>query len=147
MHHSQSFVVLDLRAEPSPRRQSLAETIFNAARIAACLYTFLLNSFRQFQVHKYLASLTTYQVPNHHIFVDTNLICPHYECEVKIYLALSVLTARDRRVFNPTMLCAVLFVIVNLGVTADGTKNWLMRKFPKQRIEIAQRRKMLRSIW
>lgn len=124
----------------------MTETLFNGARIAGCLVVFFYNSYRQYQVHKYLASLTSYQVPDHPIFLQTNLICPHYGFEVNIYLALAILTARDFRVFNVTMLCAVFFVVVNLGVTADGTKKWMMRKFPKQRPEIAQRRRMF-SIW
>lgn len=61
-------------------------------------------------------------------------------------MALAILTAKDLRVFNVTMLCAVCFVVVNLGVTADGTKKWMMMKFPKQRSEVVQRHRMF-SIW
>lgn len=121
--------------------------MFNGARIIVCLVLFFFNSYRQFQIHHYLASLTSYQVPSHPIFEQTNLICPHYGCEINIYLTLAVLTARDFRVFNSTMLFAACFVAVNLGVTADGTKKWLMQKFPKERSKIAQRNRMLGSIW
>lgn len=121
--------------------------LFNGARVVVCLFLFFLNSYRQFQVHQYLAGLTNYQVPSHPIFEQTSLICPHYGFEVNIYLMLAILTARDFRVFNSTMLCAAAFVVVNLGVTADGTKKWLMQKFPKQRADIAQRNRMLGSIW
>lgn len=97
-------------------------------------------------MHEYLASLTSYQVPSHPIFLQTNLVCPHYGSEVNIYITLAILTAKDVRVFNLTMICAAVFVVVNLGVTADGTKKWLLKRFPKQRLEIVQRHRML-SIW
>lgn len=121
--------------------------LFNLGRVLICLVMFFLNSYRQFQVHQYLAGLTSYQVPNHPIFEQTNLVCPHYGFEVNIYVTLATLTASGARVFNSTMIFAALFVVVNLGVTADGTKKWLMHKFPQQRAEIAKRNRMLGSIW
>lgn len=121
-------------------------TLFNCARTAACLVSFSYNSYRQYQVHKYLASLNSYQVPDHPIFLQTNLVCPHYGFEVNIYATLAILTAKDVRVFNLTMVCAAVFVVINLGVTADGTKKWLIKRFPKERREIAQRRRMF-SVW
>lgn len=108
---------------------------------------FLYYSYKQHQVHRYLASLRDYRVPDHPIYRETNLICPHYGFEVNIYLIFAILTARDLRILNVTMLCAVFFVAINLGVTADLTKKWLLERFPKQRPEIAQRKKMLCSIW
>lgn len=120
---------------------------FNLARIVGCVFVFFQSSYQQYHVHKYLASLKEYRVPDHPIFKKTNLICPHYGFEVNIYLALAILTARGTRIFNLTMLCAVLFVAVNLGITADLTKKWQMEKFPKQLAEIASRRRMLWSIW
>lgn len=108
---------------------------------------FFYSSDKQYQVHEYLASLKEYRVPNHPLFEETNLVCPHYGFEVNIYLALTILTARDTRILNITMLCATAFVVVNLGVTADLTKKWQLQKFPKQRPEIANRRRMLGSIW
>lgn len=120
---------------------------FNLTRIVACVFVFFQSSYQQYHVHKYLASLTEYRVPDHPIFKKTNLICPHYGFEVNIYLALAILTARGPRIFNVTMLCAVVFVAVNLGITADLTKKWQMEKFPRQRAEIASRRRMLWSIW
>jgi 3-oxo-5-alpha-steroid 4-dehydrogenase 3 len=124
----------------------MVDALFNSARTVVCVVAFFYNSYWQYQVHKYLASLTSYQVPSHPVFLQTNLICPHYGFEIQIYVALAILTAKDVRVFNVTMVCAVGFVIVNLGVTADGTKKWLMKKFPKQRLEVAQRHRMF-SIW
>lgn len=147
MHYLQLRAAFDSRQEVLVNNQQDAIVLFNAARVAVCLVLFFYNSYRQFQVHQYLAGLTTYQVPNHPIFQQTNSICPHYGFEVNIYMTLAVLTARDSRVFNSTMLCATFFVVVNLGVTADGTKEWLLRKFPKQRLQIAQRHRMLGSIW
>ena len=108
---------------------------------------FVYCSYKQYQVHEYLAGLREYRVPDHPIFESTNLVCPHYGYEVNIYLVLTVLTARDTRILNTTMLCATGFVVVNLGVTADLTKKWQLERFPKQRLEIAKRGRMLGSIW
>ena len=119
----------------------------NAARTTVCIVAFFYLSYKQYRVHEYLASLKEYRVPDHPIFEETNLICPHYGFEVDIYLALSLLTARDTRIFNGTMLCGTAFVVINLGVTADLTKKWQMQKFPKQLPKIAQRRRMLGLIW
>lgn len=121
--------------------------IVNYARLIGCVYFFAYSSIQQSRVHQYLASLKEYRVPDHPIFRDTNLVCPHYSFEVNIYLALTILAAQNTRILNVTMLCATGFVVVNLGVTADLTKKWQMQKFPKQRPEIASRRKMLGSIW
>ncbi|KAK5102558.1 hypothetical protein LTR70_000416 [Exophiala xenobiotica] len=121
--------------------------ILDAARVTACILIFFYSSYKQYQVHAYLAGLKEYRVPDHPIFEDTNLVCPHYGYEVNIYVALTMLTARDTRILNTTMLCATSFVVINLGVTADMTKKWQMQKFPKQRPEIAKRRRMLGSIW
>ena len=117
------------------------------ARTILCIAAFLYNSSQQYQVHRYLASLREYRVPDHPIFTKTNLVCPHYGCEVNIYLTLAILAARDTRIFNITMLCAVLFVMVNLGVTAEMTKQWQMQQFSKQRSEVVKRKRMIGSLW
>lgn len=121
--------------------------VVNYARLIACIYFFAHSSLQQYKVHNYLASLKEYRVPDHPIFKVTNLVCPHYSYEVNIYLAFTIMTAQSTRILNVTMLCATVFVVVNLGVTADLTKRWQMQKFPKQRPEIAGRRRMLGSIW
>lgn len=120
--------------------------IFNIVRIGACVIAFVYCSQQQYLIHQYLAGLKEYKVPDHPIFIRTNAICPHYTFETYIYLVLAVLTARDGRVLNITMLCATAFVLVNLGVTADLTKTWQLRRFPKQRATIVARNRMF-SFW
>lgn len=56
-------------------------------------------------------------------------ICAHYTCECLLYLSLAVATAPSGSVCNSTLLCAVIFVTVNLGVTASGTRKWYAEKF------------------
>lgn len=132
---------------PTRSRIGTPEAVFEIGRTLVCLLLFTQFSYKQHAVHKYLAGLNKYQVPDHPIYHETNLICPHYWFEINIYLVFSILSAREMRILNVTMVCAMGFVIINLGVTADLTKKWLLEKFPRQRLEIAQRKKMLGSIW
>jgi len=93
---------------------------------------FLLASGVQHDCHAYLASLKKYTLPEHPAFMQ--VLCPHYLAECLIYLALSIIAAPPGQVFNRTVLCAMVFVAVNLGVTADGTKQWYEQKFGKEKV-------------
>ena len=84
----------------------------------------------------------TYQLPYHPFF--PNLICPHYTCEVVIYLLLSILGAPGRFV-NHTLLSGAVFVAVNLGVTASGTKEWYVKRFGKEKV--GRRWRMVPGVW
>ncbi|KAK5173787.1 uncharacterized protein LTR77_002468 [Saxophila tyrrhenica] len=86
---------------------------------------------------------TTYKLPTHPAFQP--LISPHYTAEVVIYLALAIQSAPPGRLVNGTMANALVFVVVNLGVTADGTREWYERKFGPQAVEGKSR--MLPGIW
>lgn len=101
----------------------------------------------QHSYHAYLYRLRTedkgYQLPQHPIFSD--LLCPHYTCETAIYLCLSFLAAPAGKVVNWTLFCGTIFVAVNLGVTAIGTKEWYMGKFGKQ--TVGPRKRMVPGIW
>ncbi|KAF9690963.1 hypothetical protein EKO04_011011 [Ascochyta lentis] len=101
----------------------------------------------QHSYHAYLYRLRAenkgYQLPVHPIF--SNLLCPHYSCETAIYFLLSFLAAPDGRVMNWTLFCATIFVAVNLGVTAIGTKEWYIEKFGKDKV--GPRKRMLPGIW
>lgn len=134
--------------EPDPPHDlDPAVIVVNLIRMNGCTILFIWSSVQQYKVHRYLAGLKEYRVPDHPIFRETNLVCPHYSFEFNIYLAFTILTAHNTRILNLTMLCATAFVAFNLGVTADLTKKWQMQKFPKQRPEIASRARMLKSIW
>ncbi|KAH9831491.1 3-oxo-5-alpha-steroid 4-dehydrogenase, partial [Teratosphaeria destructans] len=107
---------------------------------------FILASGWQHDCHAYLASLKSergrtatdtkdgdgYRLPDHPAFA--RLIAPHYTAECVIYLALAILGAPTGAWVNGTLLCALIFVIVNLGVTAHGTKQWYERRFGNEAV-------------
>lgn len=93
---------------------------------------FIFSSGIQHDCHVYLASLKKYTLPVHPVF--HSLVCPHYFAECLIYLALAIVSAPSGCILNHTMLCALVFVAVNLGVTADGTKKWYETKFAKESV-------------
>jgi 3-oxo-5-alpha-steroid 4-dehydrogenase 3 len=101
----------------------------------------------QHSYHTYLSSLRTtkpsYSLPAHPLFPNT--LCPHYMLEVLIYICLALLAAPDGRLVNWTVATGVLFVAVNLGVTAQGTKEWYVEQFGKEKV--ASRWKMVPGIW
>lgn len=101
----------------------------------------------QHTYHAYLFRLRTeqkgYQLPSHPLF--PNLLCPHYTCEIAIYLFLSFLAAPPRTYVNWTLITATVFVAVNLGVTAVGTKEWYMHKFGADRVQ--NRKRILPWLW
>ncbi|KAF2125743.1 hypothetical protein P153DRAFT_257293, partial [Dothidotthia symphoricarpi CBS 119687] len=101
----------------------------------------------QHSYHAYLYRLRSanmgYQLPSHLLF--PNLLCPHYTCEVAIYALLSFLAAPDGRWVSWTLLCATIFVAINLGVTAMGTKKWYAEKFGVEKVR--PRRRMVPWVW
>ncbi|EMD01161.1 hypothetical protein BAUCODRAFT_118870 [Baudoinia panamericana UAMH 10762] len=100
---------------------------------------FILASGFQHDCHAYLASLkprskasaadgkSDYQLPEHPAF--SRLIAPHYTAECLIYVALALIATPQGAWLNWTITSALLFVVINLGVTADGTKKWYETKF------------------
>lgn len=101
----------------------------------------------QHSYHAYLYRLRSgakgYQLPTHPVF--TNLLCPHYSCETAIYILLSFLAAPAGKTVNWTLFCGAVFVAVNLGVTAIGTKDWYMLKFGKDKV--GPRNRMVPGVW
>jgi len=81
----------------------------------------------QYRCHKHLAGLKKYSLPDQGMF--HRLICPHYTCECLLYLSLAVVAAPQGELCNKTLLCALVFVVVNLGATAVGTRKWYAGKF------------------
>ncbi|KAF2183136.1 hypothetical protein K469DRAFT_690247 [Zopfia rhizophila CBS 207.26] len=97
--------------------------------------------------HSYLYRLrtenATYRLPSHPLF--PNLLCPHYTCEVAIYLFMALLTAPAGRLVNWTLASATVFVAVNLGVTANGTREWYIQRFGAEKVE--GRSRMVPWMW
>ncbi|OGM44620.1 protein DFG10 [Aspergillus bombycis] len=111
-------------------RWSLDDVTVNNApslRTFLCLPIFLFASGLQHDAHHYLFSLKKYTLPSHPLF--RSIVCPHYTAECAIYLSLALLAAPQGEMINKTVLSAVVFVTVNLGVTASETKRWYMQKF------------------
>ncbi|KAF2745272.1 3-oxo-5-alpha-steroid 4-dehydrogenase-like protein [Sporormia fimetaria CBS 119925] len=99
----------------------------------------------QFSFHEHLHHLRqegTYQIPK---FRFSSLLCPHYTCEVLIYLHLSILAAPPGRLVNFTLLTATLMVGVNLAVTASGTKLWYEQRFGVDSVRGSKR--MVPGLW
>lgn len=82
---------------------------------------------KQHECHKYLSNLKKYTLPEEGYF--ENIVCPHYMFECIIYISMALAGAPPGFVLNRTILMGAVFVIVNLGVTADGTKRWYGEKF------------------
>ena len=119
----------------------LALTLLDQVAIAM----FFVASVEQYQYHSYLASLRKYTVPDGYAF--KLLIAPHYTAECVIYVCLAVISAPRGQHVNVTMLSALLFVVVNLGITAEGTKRWMLGKFPERRKDVESRWRMLPMVF
>ncbi|KAF8445177.1 hypothetical protein BGX38DRAFT_1196478 [Terfezia claveryi] len=102
---------------------------------------FLLSFTLQHKTHLYLLSLPKYSLPQktHPLFALS--LSPHYLFEILIYLSLAILSAPPHKILNKTMLCAVLFVAANLGVSAGRTWEWYRDRFGEK--AVAGRRKMI----
>jgi 3-oxo-5-alpha-steroid 4-dehydrogenase 3 len=101
----------------------------------------------QHTYHAYLYRLRSenkgYQLPSHPLF--PNLVCPHYTCEIAIYVLLSFLAAPEGQLVNWTWVCAAIFVAGNLGVTAEGTRSWYVEKFGAAKM--SGRKRMIPGVW
>ncbi|OJD36310.1 3-oxo-5-alpha-steroid 4-dehydrogenase [Diplodia corticola] len=104
---------------------------------------FLWASKQQHDAHAHLFGLRKYTLPTRGAF--RYIVCPHYTFECAIYLALSVVAAPVGQLVNKTVLCALIFVGVNLGVTAAGTKEWYATKFGRETVE--RRARMVPFVW
>lgn len=104
-----------------------------SVKSVVALIVFLGASIIQYDCHKYLASLKKYSLPNHAIF--RYVVCPHYTCECFIYVSIAIVSAPTGRMFNGTVLAGLAFVVSNLAVTADGTREWYVDKFGKEAVK------------
>ncbi|RAH83539.1 3-oxo-5-alpha-steroid 4-dehydrogenase [Aspergillus japonicus CBS 114.51] len=102
-------------------------TIAPSLRTFIFLPIFLLASGLQHDAHHYLFSLEKYTLPTHPLF--HRLVCPHYMAECVIYLSLAFLAAPEGETINKTILAALAFVAINLGLTTANTRRWYIQKF------------------
>ncbi|PKY04616.1 protein DFG10, partial [Aspergillus campestris IBT 28561] len=112
-------------------------------RTFLCLPVFLMASGLQHDGHHYLSSLEKYTLPTHPMFCS--IVCPHYTAECVIYLSLAALAAPPGEMINKTLFLALVFVAVNLGITAGTTKQWYAQKFGKGSVQ--ERWKMIPFVY
>lgn len=101
-------------------------------KAAIALPLFVYGWVMQHRCHKQLADLKKYSLPEAGLF--RGLVCPHYTCECLMYLALAVVGAPAGQWCNRTLLSVLVFVAVNLGVTAYGTRSWYIEKFGPEKV-------------
>ncbi|KAG5287683.1 3-oxo-5-alpha-steroid 4-dehydrogenase [Histoplasma capsulatum G186AR] len=94
---------------------------------------FIIASGIQHDCHLYLASLKKYTLPSHPGFL--HIISPHYTAECAIYLSLVFLAAPKGVLVNKTLLSGLVFVVVNLGISAGNSKEWYMKNFGKESVK------------
>lgn len=87
---------------------------------------------QQHRCHNHLASLKKYTLPSEGLF--RHIVCAHYFCECLVYLGLATVAAPPGRWFNGTLWSALVFIVVNLGSTAGGTKQWYAEKFGADKV-------------
>lgn len=71
-------------------------------------------------------------MPTHWLF--DYVLTPHYTAEILIYMGLSLVAAPKGQVVNRTLLCAVVWIGVTLGVTAAVTRSWYLRVFGADKV-------------
>jgi 3-oxo-5-alpha-steroid 4-dehydrogenase 3 len=101
---------------------------------------FIAASTMQHRIHKYLSTLPS--APNYTFptawFFDP-CMTPHYTAEVYIYSCLCLISG------SRTVWLAAVFVCVNLGVTADGTRQWYAQKFGEAKVDGKYR--LIPKVW
>ena len=101
--------------------------------VGALTVIFILASLKQARCHRHLAGLKKYTLPHEGWF--RYIVCPHYTTECLIYLTLALITAPKGQFVNQTVLLGLVFVAVNLGATAEGTRSWYKDKFGQENVE------------
>lgn len=87
---------------------------------------------KQNECHTHLAGLKKYTLPEQGWF--RYIVCPHYTSECLIYLGISIASAPAEQTLNRTVVLGLVFVAINLGMTAAGTKQWYAQKFGADRL-------------
>ncbi|KAF2805131.1 uncharacterized protein BDZ99DRAFT_511210 [Mytilinidion resinicola] len=142
-----SIWIEGVQAIRAPSPSSHPQPAFSSLILPLVLPILLAAHVGQHSYHAYLSSLRatkhSYSLPSHPLF--PNAICPHYTLETLIYICLALLAAPEGRLVNWTVATGAVFVAVNLGVTAHGTKAWYVDQFGEEKV--AQRWKMVPWVW
>lgn len=86
--------------------------------------TFTLASWDQNNNHRNLSKLVKYSLPRYGLF--QLICCPHYFDEVLIYASLAT--------YNSEFLWLLLWVVINLSVSALENKKYYNDKFPRAKV-------------
>jgi len=116
---------------------------FNSPIATFATLLFIAASLAQNRAHAHLFSLKTYQIPPSALFAY--IWCPHYTAEIVIYICFALLAAPQGQWFNRTMLAAIVFVAGNLAVTANGTREWYVKRFGPEKA--SGRARLVPGIW
>lgn len=101
--------------------------------IAISVILLLYASYSQHCYHLHLQSLPKYSLPTYKLFSVVS--SPHYFCEVLVYLALLILYIDSpwlpvcHRDLRTTLGLALIWVITNLGISAEVTHRYYLDKF------------------
>lgn len=82
--------------------------------------------------HRKLASLKKYTFPEGLFF--NSIVSPHYTSECLVYVAIGIVAAPMGQIFNQTVLAGLVFVVCNLGITANTTRMWYIEKFGADKV-------------
>lgn len=63
------------------------------------------------------------------------IVCPHYTAECAIYVALAIIAAPTGKLMNASISAGAIFVMINLGVTAKGTREWYSQRFGPESVK------------
>jgi 3-oxo-5-alpha-steroid 4-dehydrogenase 3 / polyprenol reductase len=116
------------------------------AQLSIGLLLFSIGAVAQNRAHAYLFQLRktgTYTFPTHPLFWLT--LTPHYFSECVEYVGLTIAAAPPGQYVNKTLACILMFVVVNLGVTASGTYGWYAERFGRDKVRGKAR--MIPLIW
>lgn len=125
------------------------KTTLKATQVIFGIALFFYASIQQYRSHRVLASLRkegpiagkpTYSLPIAGPF--QTLDCPHYWFEILIYASLLFITHGKSK----TLWYCVLWVVVNLGVTAGETRSWYVSKFGAEYRRMSRWR-MIPFVW
>jgi 3-oxo-5-alpha-steroid 4-dehydrogenase 3 len=94
---------------------------------------FVFGSLVQHDCHQYLFGLKKYTLPDYRYF--QKIVCPHYTSELLIYLGIAIGAAPVGEPLNKTIAMALFFEVVNLGVTAESTREWYSKKFGQNSVQ------------
>ena len=92
--------------------------------VASAILTFTLGSILQSSFHYHLSTLVKYSLPTFSLF--RIVACPHYFAEIIIYSSLLLICPPQ---LYQTVILLILWIVVNLSVSADQTRNFYKQKF------------------